>query len=79
MVVDDDGAKGLLEDPHATVGDKLPETIRNQEAIEACLPDLACVGAAGHVALNDEHVTMTPRVVRRKVAELGQPWRDHSV
>ena len=70
MVVSDDDPEGSLEDPHTKVGDELPESIGHQEAIEACLPDLANVGAAGHVAFDDEHAAVAHRVVRREVAEL---------
>ncbi len=76
MVVNDDSAEaeGLLEDPNPTAGGELPESIGHQEAIEALLPDLACVGAAEHAAFDDEHVAVAIRVVCLEVAELGQPY-----
>ena len=57
----------------------MTSAITDEELVEAGLPDLAGISAAGHVALDEEKVAVAKLVVGGVVTELCHPGGDDSV
>jgi len=78
VVVDDEGAEVVGEDPDTAVGKELAKAEAAEERIELALPDATGVAAPGHVPGDTQDVEAAMGVVVRVLVgvEVGEPGGD---